>query len=143
MPFEKWTTFFLVMTVIAYTPGPMTMFSMSSSVRNGFMRTIPAIIGGSCAYAVQMAIVYYGLLVLVQNSLAVFNIIKWVGVFYIVFLALNNWQKAESSLTAGGDSPSASPSRQFGLGMATGLSNPKSILVLIVLFPQFTLYCCL
>jgi len=43
MNFSTWLTFFLLMTAIAYPPGPMTMFSMSSSVQNGFYRTLPAI----------------------------------------------------------------------------------------------------
>ena len=46
-----------MMTAIAYTQ-VMTMFSMSSSVRNGFFRTIPGIVGGSVAYMIQMIVVY-------------------------------------------------------------------------------------
>jgi threonine/homoserine/homoserine lactone efflux protein len=44
-----------MMTAIAYTPGPMTMFS---SLRHGFFRTLPGIFGGSLAYMVQMAVAY-------------------------------------------------------------------------------------
>ena len=79
MSFSTWFAFFLLMTAIAYTPGPMTMFSMSSSVRNGFYRTLPAIAGGSFAYLTQMAVVYLGLGVIVQKSMLVFNTIKWAG----------------------------------------------------------------
>jgi len=46
MALNNWSAFFLMMTAIVYTPGPMTMFSMSSSVRNGFF-----IIQGSSAVA--------------------------------------------------------------------------------------------
>jgi homoserine/homoserine lactone efflux protein len=83
-----WLTFVLMMTAIAYTPGPITMFSMSSSVRNGFYRTLPAIAGGSFAYLTQMAVVYLGLGVIVLESVLVFNTIKWAGVFYLFILAV-------------------------------------------------------
>ena len=86
MSFSTWLTFFLLMTPIAYTPGPMTMFSMSSSVRNGFYHTLPAIAGGSFAYLTQMAVVYLGLDVIVQKSMLVFNTIKWAGVVYLFIL---------------------------------------------------------
>ena len=81
MSFRSWFAFALLMTAIAYTPGPMTMFSMSSSVRNGFYRTLPAIAGGSFAYLTQMVVVYLGLGVIVQETVLVFNTIKWAGVF--------------------------------------------------------------
>lgn len=138
MPFDTWFAFFLVMTAIAYTPGPMTMFCMSSSVRNGFGRTLPAIAGGSCAYGTQMAIVYLGLGAVVQSSSLVFNAIKWVGVAYLLVLAVRNWRVAPSDAVRTQEASSAvSPRRQFWLGYATGMSNPKSALVLTVLFPQF------
>ncbi len=137
MSFSTWLTFFFLMTAIAYTPGPMTMFSMSSSVRNGFYRTLPAIAGGSFAYLTQMAVVYLGLGVIVQKSMLVFNTIKWAGVLYLFILAINNWR--QSSKDGGFEVTVAevSSSKQVSLGFATGMSNPKSVLVFTVLFPQF------
>ena len=137
MPFSTWFAFFLVMTAIAYTPGPMTMFSMSSSVRYGFFRTLPGIFGGSCAYLTQMIVVYLGLGVVVQNSTLVFNAIKWAGVVYLIVLGLKNWR---AKVSHAGDmelSDTIHPLKQFSLGFATGMSNPKSVLVFTVLFPQF------
>ncbi len=137
MSFSTWFTFFLLMTAIAYTPGPMTMFSMSSSVRNGFYRTLPAIAGGSFAYLTQMAVVYLGLGVIVQESVLVFNTIKWAGVLYLFILAIKNWRQSANGIGFKDIVSGVSSSRQFSLGFATGMSNPKSVLVFTVLFPQF------
>lgn len=137
MAFNTWFAYFLLMTAIAYTPGPMTMFSMSSSVRNGFARTLPAIAGGSCAYVTQMVVVYLGLGVVVQGSSLVFNVIKWVGVAYLVILAVRNWRQLPLDAPQAEARPTTPLSRLFCLGYATGMSNPKSILVFTVLFPQF------
>ncbi len=137
MAFGTWFTYFLLMTAIAYTPGPMTMFSMSTSVRNGFARTVPAILGGSCAYCVQMVVVYFGLGAIVQGSVTVFNCIKWVGVAYLVVLAVKNWRAVAAAADDAHIHAAPAPRRQFCLGLATGMSNPKSILVFTVLFPQF------
>jgi len=49
MQLSAWFAFFVMMTAIAYTPGPMTLFSMSSGVKHGFYRTLPGIFGGSAA----------------------------------------------------------------------------------------------
>ncbi len=137
MSFSTWFTFFLLMTAIAYTPGPMTMFSMSSSVRNGFYHTIPAIAGGSFAYLTQMGVVYLGLGVIVQESVLVFNTIKWAGVLYLFILAIKNWRQSANASDFKDIVSGVSSSRQFSLGFATGMSNPKSVLVFTVLFPQF------
>lgn len=137
MTIAAWFTFFLMMTAIAYTPGPMTMFSMSSSVRHGFYRTLPGIMGGSAAYMVQMGVVYLGLGIVVQNSAVVFNAIKWAGVAYLIFLGLKNWQAAIRRGRETEPGGPARPVKQFALGFATGMSNPKSVLVFTVLFPQF------
>ena len=137
MSFSTWFTFSLLMTAIAYTPGPMTMFSMSSSVRNGFYRTLPAIAGGSFAYLTQMAVVYLGLGVIVQQSMLVFNTIKWAGVLYLFMLAIRNWRQSAGGGDIQGAVAAVSSARQFSLGFATGMSNPKSVLVFTVLFPQF------
>ncbi|EPR43681.1 Lysine exporter protein (LYSE/YGGA) [Desulfovibrio sp. X2] len=137
MPSDTWFAYLLIMTAIAYTPGPMTMFSMSSSLRNGFARTVPAIAGGSCAYLTQMAVVYLGLGVVVQGSSLVFNAVKWIGVVYLVVLAVKNWRKPPLSACAAGERRRTPLFRQFCLGYATGMSNPKSVLVFTVLFPHF------
>ena len=137
MSFSTWFAFFLLMTAIAYTPGPMTMFSMSSSVRNGFYRTLPAIAGGSFAYLTQMVVVYFGLGVIVQKSMIVFNTIKWAGVLYLVILAVRNWRQSAERYGLNDTIAEVSLTRRFSMGFATGMSNPKSVLVFTVLFPQF------
>ena len=137
MNFSTWLTFFLLMTAIAYTPGPMTMFSMSSSVQNGFYRTLPAIAGGSFSYLTQMAVVYFGLGVIVQESMLVFKSIKWAGVLYLFILAIKNWRQSADGSGFKDTVSEVSSTRQFSLGFATGISNPKSVLVFTVLFPQF------
>ena len=137
MSFSTWFTFSIIMTAIAYTPGPMTMFSMSTSVRNGFYHTLPAIAGGSAAYITQMAVAYLGLGVIVQKSVLVFNTIKWVGVLYLFILAIKNWRQSANDGGYKNTIAEVSLSKQFLLGFATGMSNPKSVLVFTVLFPQF------
>lgn len=137
MAISAWFTFFFMMTLIAYTPGPMTMFSMSSSLRNGFYQSLPGIFGGSVSYMLQMVIVYLGLGIVVQNSSMAFNAIKWVGVTYLIILGLKNWRASVNQSDLLENNSSVNPVKQFWLGFATGMSNPKSILVFTVLFPQF------
>jgi homoserine/homoserine lactone efflux protein len=137
MALSTWLAYALLMTVIAYTPGPMTLFCMSSGVRHGFWRTAPGILGGSSAYILQMCIVYVGLGAAVQSSQMFFQIIKWAGVVYLFVLGVKNWRAASSLMNLRETACPVSARKQFALGFATGMSNPKSILVFTALFPQF------
>ncbi|UZP67133.1 LysE family translocator [Desulfovibrio mangrovi] len=137
MALSTWIAYALIMTVIAYTPGPMTLFSMSSGVRHGFWRTLPGIMGGSSAYIIQMCIVYVGLGAAVQSSQIFFQSIKWAGVAYLFVLGIRNWRAASSLLDISERVCPVSARKQYALGFATGMSNPKSILVFTALFPQF------
>ena len=137
MSFNTWFAFFLLMMAIAYTPGPMTMFAMSSSIRNGFYRTLPAIAGGSFAYLAQMVVVFLGLGVIVNESTLIFHIIKLAGVLYLIFLGIKNWRHSDNSNFLKNTVSELPTTRQFSLGFATGMCNPKSVLVFTVLFPQF------
>ncbi|MCK5835664.1 MAG: LysE family translocator [Desulfobacula sp.] len=137
MTFNSWFAFVIMMTAIAYTPGPMTMFAMSSSVQNGFYKTLPGIVGGSVAYIIQMIVVYLGLGVIVQNSTLVFNTIKWAGVVYLILLGIKNWRLLITEAETIRTDLNVPLFKQFSIGWATGMSNPKSVLVFTVLFPQF------
>jgi len=137
MTFTSWFAFVIMMTAIAYTPGPMTMFAMSSSVQNGFYKTLPGIVGGSVAYIIQMIVVYLGLGVIVQNSTLVFNTIKWAGVAYLILLGIKNWRLLITEAETIRTDLNVPLFKQFSIGWATGMSNPKSVLVFTVLFPQF------
>ncbi len=98
---------------------------------------LPGVFGGSVAYMIQMVVVYLGLGVIVQNSTIVFNTIKWEGVVYLVALGFRNWRQSVRDMEMPHTDLPVSPVRLFSLGCATGMSNPKSVLVLTVLFPQF------
>jgi homoserine/homoserine lactone efflux protein len=84
-----------------------------------------------------MAVVYLGLGVIVQESVLFFNTIKWAGVLYLFILAIKNWRQSANGIGFKDIVSGVSSSRQFSLGFATGMSNPKSVLVFTVLFPQF------
>jgi len=56
---------------------------------------------------------------------------------YLFILAIKNWRQSANGGGLNGAASAVSSFRQFSLGFATGISNPKSVLVFPVLFPQF------
>jgi len=73
-----------------------------------------------------------------MSSATVFQIIKWAGAAYLVFIGLR-MLLAKGSL-ARGDQDVVTPKRSvrlFSEGLVTQLSNPKAIVFFSALLPQF------
>lgn len=70
-----------------------------------------------------------------QSALA-FTIIKWVGAVYLVWLGIQKWRD-RSSLVADAATQTLSAGTLLRKAVLINLTNPKSIVFLVALFPQF------
>ena len=123
--------------LLCLTPGPAVLLVVSQGVRSGFksgQRGILGILAGNAVYFVLSAL---GLGALLMSSAVLFQIIKWVGAAYLVFVGLK-MLFAKGAATAGCLAIEAKPSmRLFSEGLVTQLSNPKAIVFFSALLPQF------
>ena len=124
--------------LLCLTPGPAVLLVVSQGVRSGFkssQRGTAGILAGNAIYFVLSAL---GLGALLMSSAVLFQIIKWVGVAYLIFIGLK-MLLAKKSL-ADSDQLAAAPKRSvrlFSEGLVTQLSNPKAIVFFSALLPQF------
>ncbi len=137
MHLPQWLAFFAVVLVITYCPGPMTMFCMATGADVGPRRTRFAVIGGSSAYFIQLTIVALGLGWIVKASPVTFELIKWLGAFYLIYLGIKQWLREPFQLTRSTMKESISPWQLYRRGFFVGITNPKSILTFTALFPHF------
>jgi len=75
-----------------------------------------------------------GLGAVVATVPAAFEVIRWIGVAYLLWLA---WRMVRSG-PMDADVPHVQPARAFRDGLLVNLSNPKVILFVLALLPQFT-----
>jgi len=98
-------------------------------------------LGGTSAITIIMTLSFTGMGVVVMASEVLFNIIKWVGVAYLVYLGLSAILSKDENFLVGGDKskPMKTPSHKATCmsGFMVGASNPKAILFFTALFPQF------
>ncbi|MFA0520150.1 LysE family transporter, partial [Vibrio sp. 10N.222.55.E8] len=86
--------------------------------------------------AFHIILVGAGIGALVAQSALVFTIIKWVGVVYLLWLGIQKWRD-KSSLVASNKSSTLSSGKLLRNAVFINLTNPKSIVFLVALFPQF------
>ncbi|MGR5488632.1 LysE family transporter, partial [Vibrio alfacsensis] len=77
-----------------------------------------------------------GIGALVAQSAIAFSVIKWIGVVYLIWLGIQKWRDT-SSVTAMAEQDNRSAWNLMRSAVFINLTNPKSIVFLVALFPQF------
>ena len=136
MNFELWIAFLLAAILISLSPGAGAVNTMSNGMRYGVRSTLPAILGLQLGYGAQVLIVGVGLGALLASSNLAFNVVRWLGVAYLVWLGYSKWREAPRALTGAGRIDE-SGQRRFWQAAFVNLTNPKATVFLVALFPQF------
>lgn len=115
------------------TPGADMMFCLGQGLRGGPRAALAADAGIALGCMVHVVIAGLGLGALVAAHPALFDVIRWGGVGYLLWLA---WK----SLRAAGlpEVPPVSPASAFRQAVLVNLTNPKVILFVLAFIPQFT-----
>lgn len=137
MAFDIWLAFFTACWVISLSPGAGAIASMSSGLQFGFLRGYWNVIGLQLALAVQILIVAAGVGAVLTASALAFNLIKWFGVAYLVYLAIKQWQQKPAAITTEQQQPQVDPLAMIMKGFLVNISNPKAIVFMLAVLPQF------
>ena len=135
MNLSLWLGFLLASILIAVSPGPGAATSMSAGLRYGYTSALRAIAGLQAALIIQIAIVAAGLGVLLTTSALAFDALKICGAAYLIWLGVQKWRAAPQAIEE--ETVSVVPSGLFLQGLLVNLSNPKAIVFIAALTPQF------
>jgi threonine/homoserine/homoserine lactone efflux protein len=94
-------------------------------------------VGICIGYLIYTMLAALGLSALLQSSAIAFDIVRYAGAIYLVYLGIRTLlSKHGGPLTLGAVNP-APPGRILQQGILTSMLNPKGILVFAALLPQF------
>ena len=138
MSFQVWMAFMLACWVISVSPGAGAIASMSSGLNYGFRRGYWNAIGLQLALLVQIGIVAAGVGVLFATTPWAFLLVKWFGVGYLLYLAYMQWKAPVQSIEIEQEQQAIkSIPKLVGYGFLVNMSNPKAIVFLLAVLPQF------
>ena len=137
MNFETWVLFILAVLALMSSPGPSHLLMLSNSATYGFKRATATIFGDLSANMLQMFAAVLGLSFLITSSSNIFNFIKWIGVTYLVWNALNMFFKKNNLKKIKKINSKKVFNKLYLQGFITSASNPKAIIFFASLFPQF------
>ena len=134
---QLWLGFMVACWVIRVSPGAGAIASMSSGLNYGFRRGYWNALGLQLALLVQIGIVAAGAGVLFATSPWAFLAIKWFGVGYLLYLAYLQWRAPVQSIQIQQEQPTKSAAKLVLSGFLVNMSNPKAIVFLLAVLPQF------
>ncbi len=135
MALSLWLGFFAATILIAISPGPGAVASMSTGLRYGYWPALRVILGLQAALLLQLLVVALGLGALLDSSELAFEAVKLSGAAYLIWLGIQKWRAEPHEVDESGFA--MVPNGLFWQGLLVNLSNPKAIVFIAALVPQF------
>ncbi len=140
MAFHSWLLYLVFVLVACSTPGPAVLFIMTNVTLYGWKKATFAALGNITGLLILGVVAVTGLGALLDTSEHFFNLLKYLGAAYLIYLGVRLFFQKEIDLNKlqGRFSPTEkSAGKIFFQATGVALSNPKAIVFLTALFPQF------
>lgn len=149
MSLNTWLLYLLTVLILTASPGPSTLVCMTKSIVLGFKAGVYTALGSLTAITLIMTLSFTGLGVIIASSAFIFNIIKWLGAGYLIYLGIKLLLSTQTSYEVDpidshldssidiNNCNEISLYKNYLNGFLVGASNPKAIVFFTALFPQF------
>src|SRR4051794_9351419 len=129
-------TFLLTVLLLELTPGPNMTYLATLALSRGRAAGLIATAGVAVGLAVHATVAGLGAGVLIQRYPALYDVVRWIGVGYLLYLAWEGWQ-TETQVSPDCTYHAIRAGSLFLRGFLSNLFNPKSVLFFISVFPTF------
>ena len=124
--------------VVIVIPGPSVLFVVGRALATGRRVAALSVLGNAAGEYVQVIAVAFGIGALVQQSVAAFTALKLLGGCYLIYLGARTFIHRRSLA----DTLQVEPARRsdqasFLQGFTVGATNPKTVVFLAAILPQF------
>jgi threonine/homoserine/homoserine lactone efflux protein len=121
--------------VITLTPGPDIIFSITQGLVHGKRAGVTTALGLACGNIVHLMLALIGVAVIFKTNILAFTILKYFGVLYLLYLAIQSYRHRHSNFHFG-NRPKLEKNL-FWRGFIMNVINPKVAIFFIAFFPQF------
>jgi threonine/homoserine/homoserine lactone efflux protein len=136
MSLPLYIAFVVATTVLMLIPGPNVALIVANSIAHGARYGLVTVAGTASAMVVQLALTGLGMTTLLGELARAFEVLRWIGVAYLLWLGFNAWRAPSTDLTRTAPQPRAVRGI-FLRGFLVSLTNPKTLLFYTAFFPQF------
>ncbi len=129
--------FLLTSLVVVLIPGTGVVYTVSSSIGGGWRRGLVAAVGCTLGIVPHLLAAMLGLSGIMQAGSVVFEVVRYAGVAYLVFMGFSMIREAGALPLDGGDAPTATAGPVVRRGILLNVLNPKLTLFFFAFLPQF------
>lgn len=133
MNWQLFSAFLLIAVVLFLTPGPIVTLVIATGARSGTRAALMTVLGATTGNAVLVAAIGFGLGWIMKTSVDVFEMLRFVGAAYLIWLGIQAWRSA--GRPAGAIQPAAHVHARRGFLVAT--LSPANIAFFTAFLPQF------
>ena len=140
MLLTTWIGFVVAAIFIAISPGSGAVLAMSHGLAYGVRKASATVFGLQLGLLLVFGIAGAGVGSLLLASELAFNVVKTVGALYLVYLGVSQWRaRVDQSVAAELSVQRATPTaqRRITTGFLTNATNPKGIIFMVAVLPQF------
>jgi threonine/homoserine/homoserine lactone efflux protein len=134
---EHFWVFAVTALLLNLTPGNDMLFVMARSTSQGSKAGIISSLGIMAGCMVHMIAAVAGLSAIIAKSATAFDIIKYSGAAYLIYLGVQSLLDKSKSFKIGVALPELSSRKIFLQGVLTNVLNPKVALFFLAFLPQF------
>lgn len=129
--------FLMTAIMLNLIPGSDTMYIITRSISQGKQAGILSVLGILTGSLIHTLLAAFGLSLLLAQSIVLFNIVKILGVAYLVYLGIRMLMTKESLAFDAADSKKLKGEKVYLQAILTSVTNPKVALFFIAFLPQF------
>jgi threonine/homoserine/homoserine lactone efflux protein len=118
--------------VLVLFPGPNVALIVANSLSYGRRLGLVTVLGTTSGVALQLALVVFGMVAIIEIASNALAWIKWAGVIYLVWLGIRTWRQTAADLGHIRATPTV-----FWRACAVAAVNPKTLLFNAAFVPQF------
>lgn len=129
--------FILSGILLNITPGADTLYILGRGISQGRKSAIISALGISAGCLVHTILAAFGLSAILEKSIFAFNIVKWIGALYLIYLGIKSFKIKEIVFENVENTQVISSKKIFLEGVVTNVLNPKVALFFLSFLPQF------
>ncbi len=129
------TAFLLTSLIIVATPGTGVLYTLAAGLSRGARASVVAAVGCTLGIVPHLVAAITGLAALLHTSALAFQILKYLGVAYLLFMAWSTLRD-KSALTVEETAP-LSATKVIVSGILINILNPKLTIFFFAFLPQF------
>ncbi|SDY26557.1 LysE family translocator [Lysobacter enzymogenes] len=128
--------FFATALFLAVVPGPDNVFVLTQSALRGKRAGLWVVLGLCTGLLVHTGAVALGVAALFERSRLAFDLLKYAGAAYLLYLA---WQslRAPAMTVESGEGERSSAGKLYLRGIVMNVTNPKVSIFFLAFLPQF------